>query len=144
MIKETIEKQIISALKGGDDALLNCLKSFKADYTKIAIDKRCEVTDEVIIDVAAKSIKQYKDALETLPKESPIYTDYEYRIDMLSKYLPAQLTPDEVVAMVIEAKNATGSSTVKDIGKMMKVLQPKVKGRFDGKLLASIVNSVLQ
>ncbi len=143
MLKETIEKEIVAALKSGDTATLNALKSFKADYTKVAIDKRCEVTDELIIDAAAKSIKQYKDALMVMCSGGPNYMDYEFRVKLLSKYLPAQLTEAEVTEIVLAAKAATGAATKKDMGKIMKEVQPKCKGKFDGKRLSEIVNSVL-
>lgn len=143
MLKETIEKEIVTALKSGDTATLNALKSFKADYTKIAIDKRCEATDELIIDAAAKSIKQYKDALSVMCSGGPNYMDYEFRVKLLSKYLPAQLTEAEVMEIVLAAKAATGATTKKDMGKIMKEVQPKCKGKFDGKRLSEIVNSLL-
>lgn len=143
MLKETIEKEIVTALKSGDTATLNALKSFKADDTKIAIDKRCEATDELIIDAAAKSIKQYKDALAVMCSGGPNYMDYEFRVKLLSKYLPAQLTEAEVMEIVLAAKAATGATTKKDMGKIMKEVQPKCKGKFDGKRLSEIVNSLL-
>ena len=144
MLKETIEKEIIAALKSGDTATLNALKSFKADYTKIAIDKRCEVSDELIIDIAGKAIKQYKDALMVMCSDGPNYRDYEFRIKLLSKYLPEQMSEEEVITLVNELKISVGAVTKKDMGKMMKELQPKCKGKFDGKRLAEIVNSVLE
>lgn len=143
MLKDTIEKEIITALKSGDTATLNALKSFKADYTKIAIDKRVEVTDELIIDAAGKAIKQYKDALDVMCSGGPNYMDYEFRVKLLSKYLPAQMTEDEVIAIINEAKTSTGAETKKDMGKMMKVIQPKCKGKFDGRRLSELVNAVL-
>lgn len=144
MLKETIEKEIIAALKSGDTATLNALKSFKADYTKIAIDKRCEVSDELIIDAAGKAIKQYKDALMVMCSDGPNYKDYEFRVKLLSKYLPTQMTEDEVLYLVRQVKVLVKAETKKDMGKMMKELQPKCKGKFDGKRLAEIVNSVLE
>lgn len=143
MLKETIEKEIITALKGGDSATLNALKSFKADYTKIAIDKRCEITDELIIDAATKAIKQYKDALMVMCSDGPNYRDYEFRVKLLSKYLPEQMSEEEVIALVDEVKALVGAETKKDMGKMMKELTPKTKGKFDSKKLSMLVNNVL-
>lgn len=143
MLKETIEKEIITALKGGDSATLNALKSFKADYTKIAIDKRCEITDELIIDAATKAIKQYKDALMVMCSDGPNYRDYEFRVKLLSKYLPEQMSEEEVIALVNEVKALVGAETKKDMGKMMKELTPKTKGKFDSKKLSMLVNNVL-
>lgn len=143
MLKETIEKEIITALKGGDSATLNALKSFKADYTKIAIDKRCEMTDELIIDAATKAIKQYKDALMVMCSDGPNYRDYEFRVKLLSKYLPEQMSEEEVIALVNEVKALVGAETKKDMGKMMKELTPKTKGKFDSKKLSMLVNNVL-
>lgn len=143
MLKEIIEKEIITALKGGDSATLNALKSFKADYTKIAIDKRFEITDELIIDAATKAIKQYKDALMVMCSDGPNYRDYEFRVKLLSKYLPEQMSEEEVIALVNEVKTLVGAETKKDMGKMMKELTPKTKGKFDSKKLSMLVNNVL-
>lgn len=143
MLKETIEKEIITALKSKDTATLNALKSFKADYTKVAIDKRCEVTDEIIIDTATKSIKQYKDALMVMCSGGPNYIEYEFRVKLLSKYLPAQMSEEEVIKLVNQVKVLTKAESKKDMGKMMKELTPLTKGKFDSKQLSQIVNSVL-
>ena len=65
-------------------------------------------------------------------------------IDVLMPYLPAQLSEDEIRALVKEAVEKTGASTPKDMGKVMGMLMPKVKGRADGKLVNTIVRSMLQ
>ena len=64
-------------------------------------------------------------------------------IDVLMKYLPAQLSEDEVKALVKEAVEKTGAKTQKDMGKVMGALMPKVKGRADGKMVNQLVRSML-
>ena len=64
-------------------------------------------------------------------------------IDVLMKYLPAQLSEDEVKALVKEAVEKTGAKTQKDMGKVMGVLMPKVKGRADGKMVNQLVRAML-
>lgn len=148
MIKDTIEKEIIAAMKSGDKQTMNALKSFKADYILTAKNKCCEVTDEIVVDVATKSIKQYKDACASFKPgnalNDELFAEYNFRIKLLEKFLPAQLSEIEVMQIVLEAKALTNAITKRDMGKIMKEVQPKCKGRFDGKRLSEIVNSVLE
>lgn len=143
MLIDTINQDIIDMMKTKNPDLVT-LRTFKSEIQKTSIDTKKPITDEMVIDVAAKSVKQYSDALQVMCSGGPIYSDYEHRIKVLSKYLPAQLSEEEVTSIVNEVKTEVGAVTKRDMGKMMKVLQPKLKGKFDAKRLSQIVTSVLE
>lgn len=146
MLYEELNKEIVANMKTKNMVDLTILRTLKADISKIAIDTKKEITDEMVIDVIIKSVKQFSDALEIYTKSN--MNDYiaetKHKIEVISKYLPAQMTEDEVIALVNEVKTRIGAVTKKDMGKMMKELTPKTKGKFDSKKLSHIVNGVLE
>ena len=99
----------------------------------------------MVIDVISKSVKQFNDALEIYNKSNQTdkINETKHRLDVISKYLPAQMSEEEVIKLVNQVKVLTKAETKKDMGKMMKELTPLTKGKFDSKKLSQIVNSVL-
>lgn len=146
MLIEELNKDIIENMKSKNTVDLTILKTLKADIQKVSIDTKKEITDEMVIDVTAKSVKQFKDALEiyTSANKTEEIEITNHRINVISKYLPAQMTEEEVYNLVRQVKVLVKAETKKDMGKMMKELQPKCKGKFDAKKLSQIVNSVLE
>jgi uncharacterized protein YqeY len=104
------------------------------------------ITDEMCVDVLARSVKQKQEAIEILKKGG--FMDKipaeESCIALYRKYMPAEMTEDEVKALIAEIKAATGASSPKDMGKIMKELSPKVKGRFDAKRASALVQEALK
>ena len=105
------------------------------------IDGKKELDDEGIVSIISKEVKSRKDSLEEFRKgnRADLVQETEEEISVLLPYLPQQLSEDEVRALVEEAVRATGAVTQKDMGKVMGVLMPKVKGRADGKLVNRLV-----
>lgn len=87
-----------------------------------------------------------KDSIEEFKKggREDLIAKTQAEIDVLMPYMPAQLSEDEVRELVKAAVAETGAATPKDMGKVMGVLMPKVKGRADGKLVNTLVRSMLQ
>jgi len=87
-----------------------------------------------------------RDSIEEFQKggREDLVEKTQAEIDVLLPYLPAQLSEDEVRELVKAAVEQTGAATPKDMGKVMGVLMPKVKGRADGKMVNTIVKSFLQ
>jgi uncharacterized protein len=146
MLYEELNKEIVANMKTKNMVDLTILRTLKADISKIAIDAKKEITDEMVIDVITKSVKQFSDALEIYTKSNmnDHIAETKHKIEVISKYLPAQMTEDEVIALVNEVKTRIGAVTKKDMGKMMKELTPKTRGKFDSKKLSRIVNGVLE
>ena len=104
------------------------------------------ITDAMCIDVLAKSVKQKQESIEILKKGGFLdkIPAEEAVIAIYRKYMPAEMTEDEVKALIAEIKAATGAASPKDMGKIMKELSPKVKGRFDAKRASALVQEALK
>lgn len=105
-----------------------------------------EATDEDVITVIQKEVKQRKDSIEqfTNAKRQDLADKEKKEMEILEKYLPAQMGEEEITILVKEAVAQTGATSMQDIGKIMGVLMPKVKGKADGSLVNKIVREQLQ
>ena len=101
--------------------------------------------DEGVIAIISKEVKMRKDSLEEFKKgdRQDLVAQTEAEIAVLMPYLPQQLSEEEIRTFVKEAVEKSGASSQKDMGKVMGLLMPKVKGRADGKLVNSIVREML-
>lgn len=144
---------IKSAMKAHDSETLGTLRTLHSDIKNEAMKSGATpaqiaefITDEMCVDVLAKSVKQKQEAIEILKKGGFMdkVPSEEACIALYRKYMPAEMTEEEVKALIAEIKAATGASSPKDMGKIMKELQPKVKGRFDGKRVSALVQEALK
>ncbi len=142
-------KQILadikSAMKAHDAATLEVLRTLHSDIKNVAINARKDITDEVVLNVLSKSVKQRNEAIEMLRKggHEDKVGEEETALGIYRKYLPKQLSEEEVTALVNEIKAQVGAEGPKDMGKVMKELSPKTKGRFDARRLSEIVKAAL-
>ncbi len=109
------------------------------------IDGKTELDDNGVIAVISKEVKMRKDSLEEFKKggREDLVAQTEAEIAVLMPYLPEQLSEADVRTLVEEAIAASGASSQKDMGKVMGLLMPKVKGRADGKMVNTIVRELL-
>ncbi len=103
-------------------------------------------TDEDVMEVIQKEAKQHKDSIEqfTNAGRTDLVAKEESELALLQKYLPEQLSEDEIKKLVAEAVTQTGASTLQDMGKVMGALMTKVKGKADGGLVSKLVREALQ
>ena len=140
---------IKTAMKAHDAETLGTLRTLHSDIKNEAMKSGAtpaqiteSITDAMCIDVLAKSVKQKQESIEILKKGG--FPAEEAVIAIYRKYMPAEMTEDEVKALIAEIKAATGASSPKDMGKIMKELSPKVKGRFDSKRASALVQEALK
>ncbi|MCK9182927.1 MAG: GatB/YqeY domain-containing protein [Fibrobacteraceae bacterium] len=136
---------IKDAMKAHDASTLEALRTLHSDIKNSAINSGKEISDEMVIDVLAKSIKQRNESIELLRKggREENAKEEETVIALYQKYLPKALSEEEVKALIAEIKAAVGAQGPKDMGKIMKELTPKVKGRFDGHKVSELVKAAL-
>lgn len=148
-----IKDDIKTAMKAHDSETLGTLRTLHSDIKNEAMKNGAtpaqieeSITDEMCVDVLARSVKQKQEAIDILTKGG--FMDKvpaeEACIALYRKYMPAEMTEDEVKALIAEIKAATGASSPKDMGKIMKELSPKVKGRFDAKRASALVQEALK
>ena len=144
---------IKTAMKAHDAETLGTLRTLHSDIKNEAMKSGAtpaqiteSITDAMCIDVLAKSVKQKQESIEILKKGGFLdkIPAEEAVIAIYRKYMPAEMTEDEVKALIAEIKAATGASSPKYMGKIMKELSPKVKGRFDAKRASALVQEALK
>ena len=137
-------KEAMKAREAGKERL-SVIRLVRGAIRQIEIDQRVELDDEGVLAVISKEVKQRRDSIEEFKKSGreDLVAQNEADIAILMEYLPAQLTEAEVKALVDEAVAAVGAKDPKDMGKVMKELMPKVKGKADGKLVNQLVKAAI-
>ena len=145
-LKEQLTADMKDAMKNKEKERLAVIRMVRGAIRQQEIDGQKELGEEDVIAVISKEVKMRRDSIEEFQKggREDLVEKTQAEIDVLLPYLPAQLSEDEVRELVKAAVEQTGASTPKDMGKVMGVLMPKVKGRADGKMVNTIVKSFLQ
>lgn len=145
-LKEKLAEDLKQAMKNKNQLLKNVITMIRADIKQAEVDKRIELNDNDIIDVISKQAKQRRDALDEFEKggRNDLMEETQEEINILLTYLPEQLSEEEIVKIVGETITEIGASSIKEMGKVMAAVLPKVKGRADGKLVNEVVKRHLQ
>ncbi len=132
-LKSRIHNDMKEAMRAKDKQRLATIRLIQAEIKRIEVDERIEIDDERLLTVLDKmckqrrdSIKQYEDAGRTELAEQEAN-----EITVIQDYLPTQLSDDEIAQLIDEAVTATGAESMKDMGKVMGIIKPKVQGRAD-------------
>jgi len=144
-LKETLLGDLKKAMKEKDNIAKSTVTMVRAAILQIEKDTQKELNESEILDVIAKQVKQRRDSLAEFVKaeREDLIEETKAELDVLMKYLPEQLTKDEVKKIVKEAIDKVGAQTVKDMGKIMSEVMPKVKGRTDGKVVNEVARELL-
>lgn len=124
---------------------LSVIRMVRSAVKYAEIDKKRELTDEEVLEVLTREVKMRRDAMEEFKKagRDDLVQASQNELAILTAYLPEQLNEAEIRQLVCAAIAQTGASGEKELGKVMSVLMPKVKGRSDGKLVNTIVRAEL-
>ena len=144
MLKELLKKDEIAAMKAREKAKVSVLRLVNAEIKAYEVNNREDISDENVIKIIEKSIKQTKEALEYAKQANNEEKIQEgtFALEVLTPYLPKQLSEEEVLEMLKEII-ANGSYTAKDMGKIMKEIMPKVNGKFDRSKINPMVKEIL-
>lgn len=144
-LKERLQDDLKTAMKEKDTIRKNVVIMTKAAVLQIEKDKKIELDDEGVIDVVAKGVKQRKDAIPEFERGNrlDVVEDLKREIAFLMAYLPEQLNETEIRKIVTDTISEVGATSAKEMGKVMGALQPKIKGKADGKLVNTIVKEIL-
>ncbi len=136
---------IKTAMKSGDKETLSVLRMAKGSLDKERIDKKREVNDELLTEVIAREIKTRNESIKEFEKgnRSDLVEKTQKEVEVLQKYLPEQLSEEEVDSIIEDAFNEVKPESMKDMGKVMGLVTPKVKGRFDMSQVSSKIKSKL-
>ena len=148
MASEVIDRildDIKTAMKAQDKDKLLALRLLNSEIKNVGINERREPTDEDALNVITRLIKQRQEAIEQFKQggRDDLMAKDNFQVEVYRAYQPEQLTSDEIAALVDEAIAQTGASSKKEMGQVMKVLMPQVRGRADGKMVNGIVSQKL-
>jgi len=163
MLKQQIQSDATVALKSGNSEVVGVLRLISSSLNtkekekrynllkekpdlKEEIAKESELTDEEAVSVLSSEVKKRRDAIALYEKGGrPELAEKEKKeIEIIQKYLPEQLPSAELEKMIKEAIEKTGAKEMKDMGKVMAELAPKVKGRADNSEVSKMVKEILK
>ncbi|MEP7166836.1 MAG: GatB/YqeY domain-containing protein [Candidatus Woesebacteria bacterium] len=142
MLMDTILNQIKDAMRAKDSVKLETLRFILSTIKYVQIEKRRDLTDEEILDVLTKEVKKRREAIELFKKSGRdgLVTEEETKLAVITAFLPAQMSADEVAAIVNTAIAKVGTE---NMGMLMKEVMMQTKGKADGKMVSDLVRSKL-
>jgi uncharacterized protein YqeY len=144
-LKARITEDMKAAMRAGEKDRLSCIRMLQAGIKQREVDERIELGDAEVLAVIDKMIKQRKESVAQFQagNRADLVAKETAEIAVLTSYLPAQLGDAELATLIREAVASTGASSMKDMGKVMAVLKPKVQGRTDMGALSARIKSAL-
>ncbi|MGH8204023.1 MAG: GatB/YqeY domain-containing protein [Steroidobacteraceae bacterium] len=144
-LKARITEDMKAAMRAGEKDRLSCIRMLQAGIKQREVDERVELDDAQVLAVIDKMIRQRRESVAQFQagKRADLVAKESAEIKLLSGYLPAQLGDAELAALIKDAIATTGASSMKDMGKVMGILKPKVQGRTDMGALSARLKSAL-
>ncbi|HIF51947.1 MAG TPA: GatB/YqeY domain-containing protein [Thiotrichaceae bacterium] len=132
-IKNKLSDDVKAAMRAKEKKLLAALRMIQAAFKQKEIDDRIELTDEHMVVILDKMAKQHRDSISQFKdaKRDDLVEIEEYELDIITTYLPAQLSDDEIKSLIDNAISKTGAESIKDMGKVMGILKGELQGRAD-------------
>jgi len=144
-IKDTLMADMKTAMKAKQADRLTVIRSIRSAIRQIEIDKKVDLDDAGVISIISKELKMRQDSLAEFKKadRDDLVQKTEQEIATIMPYLPEQMSEADVRELVKNTIEKVGAADAKDMGKVMKELMPKTKGKADGKLVNSVVKELL-
>ena len=142
---EQLSKDMVEAMKSKDSFTLGVIRMAKGAIQLEAINKKKDLTDEDVVSVIAKQIKMRNDSVNEFTKagRTDLAEQNKKEIEILNKYMPEQLSSDEVHKIIDEAFAKVNPTSSKDMGLIMKEVSPKLKGKADMGQVNAIIKEKL-
>jgi len=140
-----IQEDLKRSMKAKDGNRVSVLRLLLSSIQNREIEKRDVLDDEEVLAEITSSAKRRRESMEAFKEgdRMDLVEKEEAELAILQEYLPEQLSPDEIRGVVLEVVEAVGATTASDLGKVMKELMPRLRGKADGKLVNEIVREAL-
>jgi len=144
-LKKQLQNDLKDAMRAKDDQRKNTIRMALAAIKNTEIDRGHELEDSEVQVILQKEVKSRREAMEDAEQAQrpDIVANNAAEIEILVAYLPKQLTPDEIEVLAREAIDEVGATSAREIGQVMIVLMPRVRGQADGKEVNQIVRQLL-
>ncbi|MCX5820584.1 MAG: GatB/YqeY domain-containing protein [Deltaproteobacteria bacterium] len=139
--KNKLDQEMILAAKATDKIRLSALRLLKNGLHNREIDLRRELNEAEFLQLLSGMVKQRRDSIEQFDKggRPDLVEKEEAELKVIQEFLPAQMSEADLDAIIAEAIRETGAAGIRDMGKVMKVLMPRVAGKADGKAVGEKV-----
>ena len=144
-LKQRLYEDLKKAMKTKDEIRTRTLRLIISSIKTLEVEKMAEATDDDVFRVLSKECRKRVEAIEAYKKggREDLVNEEQRELEIIKSYMPKQLSEEELKEIVKNVVEETGSSSIKDLGRVMKVLMPRVKGRADGKTVNNIVRQIL-
>jgi len=146
---ESLKGQVTSAMKDAMRAKakerLSAIRLIQAEIKRIEVDERIEVDDARLLAVLDKMVKQRRDSISQFESagRQELADKEQAEIEVIQEFLPEALTEAELTGMIDEAIAASGAESMRDMGKVMGILKPKIQGRADAGVVSGMIKAKL-
>ena len=146
MLRETLDSELKEAMRNKEALKRTVLRTMRSEIRNAEINSQTTLDDEGIISVLTKQVQQRKDSVEAYEaaNRQDLVAKESEEINIISVYLPEQLPQEEIEQIIDLAISQSGASSLDDMGKIMGLVMPQVRGRADGKIVNTIVTSKLR
>lgn len=145
MLKEKLMEDLKNCMKEKKVLRKNVVQMIRAAILQVEKDKQIELDDNQIIEIIAKESKKRKDSIADYEKSGreDLLNQIKEEIEIISGYLPKQLSMEEIEKIVNDIVKETGATTIKDMGKVMKIAKERIGASADGKTISDAVKKAL-
>ena len=145
MLKEELMNELKEAMRDKNEIKKNTVQMVRAAILQFEKDNAVEVDDNKIVEIIAKQVKEKKDAMVEFEKggREDLIKQTTEEIEILSKYLPKQLSKEEIKPIVEEVIKAVGATSMKDMGNVMREAKAKIGAAADGRTINEVVKELL-
>lgn len=132
-LRETIQAEMVATMRAQDKPKLGVIRLVQAAIKQQEVDERIVLSDEQILSLLDKMIRQRKDSMKQFAEgnRDDLVQKESFEIDIIQAFLPTPLKPEEIKALVQETIQVVGATSIRDMGKVMAILKPKLQGRAD-------------
>lgn len=144
-VKKKLEEELVAAAKAKDKIRLSAVRMLKTALHNKEIELIRSLNENEVLQVLSSMIKQRKDSIEQFAKggRADLVEKEEAELKVLQEFMPAQMSEEEVDAVIKKTIEEAGAVSIKDMGKVMKILMPKLTGMADGKIVGEKVKAFL-
>ncbi len=144
-LKQHLTDEMKAAMKSGDKPRLGVIRLIQSTLKQKEVDERIELTDADVLSILDKMAKQRRESMEqykTAGRED-LEQQEAYELGVIQSYLPAPLSDDEIEALIAQAIQSSGASSVREMGAVMNQLRPQLQGRADMSLVSARIKAAL-
>lgn len=143
--KQRINDDVKAAMRSKDKDRLGVLRLIMAAFKQKEVDERIELDDAMVLAIMDKMTKQIRDSIQQFEQagRDDLVKKEKFELEIIQEYLPTQLNEDEIKQLIAESITESGAESVKDMGKVMSILKPRLQGRADMRQVSALVKQQL-